>query len=253
MKRALTLTLLLAFGIQISQGQTLEPQHRNTVEAFIKLIKDRNLEVLKTKVSYPLKREQPLPDVKYPSNFASRFDNIFDEGFIAKIVASDIDRDWSAMGWRGLMFDNGQLWLDYDGNLISVNYQSPEEQRMKKLLMQDNKASLHESIRDFQEPMVVIETRKFRVRIDKLADGSFRYASWNVNAPNNAKPDLILQNGQRHFEGSGGNHWYGFRSGDFKYEIWINVLGASETPPANLYVYQREKRIVNHDAQIVRD
>ncbi len=33
------------------------------------------------------------------------------------------------MGYRGIMFLDGELWLDYDGDLEGVNYESKIEQQ----------------------------------------------------------------------------------------------------------------------------
>jgi hypothetical protein len=36
------------------------------------------------------------------------------------IITSDIEKDWTKMGYQGIMLNNGTLWLGEEGNLIAV-------------------------------------------------------------------------------------------------------------------------------------
>jgi len=69
----------------------------------------------------------------------------------------------------------------------------------------------------------------------------------------NEKPDLVMKNGNWIPEGSGGNHAYEFINGNYKYVCYINTLGADETPPATLTVYQNRTKILAQSAQIVKN
>ncbi len=62
------------------------------------------------------------------------------------IISSNINESWSAVGWRGIMFKNGELWIDYDGKIIAVNYQSAFERNKIKKLTEKDKTSLRKSV-----------------------------------------------------------------------------------------------------------
>ena len=64
---------------------------------------------------------------------------------------------------------------------------------------------LHKSLKDFEVLTNIIETEKFKIRIDRLENGSYRYSSWSPNQKMSEKPDLILTKGECFREGTGGN------------------------------------------------
>ena len=94
------------------------------------------------------------------------------------------------------MFNSGDLWLNYDGKLLSVNYQSDFEKDKRIILIEKEKTSIHETLKEFEEPILTIKTKKFKIRIDKMNNGKFRYASWSIDTQMSEKPDLIIKNGQ---------------------------------------------------------
>jgi len=120
----------------------------------------------------------------------------------------------------------------------------------KKDLKTLEKELLHESISDFSVTVFSLKTRKFIVRIDELGDGSYRYAAWNANQNLNEKPSLVLYNGERIFEGSGGNNYIQFKRGDFVYLVRENRLETDETPPFVLNVYQNGSLLVDQAGEL---
>ncbi len=252
MKGYITLIILL---LTFKQGsaQSLEKEGQDVVLTFIELIKNRNLEKLKSQISFPLRRNYPLPDIKNENEFLKRYDEVFDDNLTTMIVSSDLKNDWSVAGWRGIMLNRGTLWLDYDGRLIAVNYHSNIELDNREKLIENDKNSIHKSLNKFEQPVLILETEKFRIRIDELNNGAYRYASWSIDSTMDEKPDLVLETGSREFEGSGGNHRYEFINGNYTYECSINVMGKYEAPPAHLTVYKGEKKILYQPTQIIRN
>ena len=212
--------------------QELSNENQKVIEAFINCIKNENIEQLKNKVVYPLKRENPLPAINNAEEFQKSYDLLFYTSLKDKIIGSDIQDDWSAVGSRGIMFNNGILWLNQEGQLIALNYQSEEEAAIKVGIISKNKLNIHESLRNFANSAYVLHTKKFIVRIDKMADGQYRYASWTANADMTQKPDLVLFNGKMSFDGSGGNHSYQFKNGIYTYEVFVFVIGEDDSPEA---------------------
>ena len=236
-----------------NSAQDLNPKYHKVVKDFIDLIKNNQQEKLFEQISFPFQRRYPLPPIKNSKDFSKRYHEVFDENLKTKILTSDISKDWADVGWRGIMLHNGILWIDYDGSLISINQQSRVEKAKKKKLIEIDKRSIHNSLQEFKNPILILETKKFKVRIDELNDGSFRYASWNIKANMSAKPNIILTDGEMIREGSGGNHRYIFKNRAYRYECVINYLGSADSPPAHLKVYKNEKEILSAPAHTLKD
>ncbi len=52
---------------------------------------------------------------------------------------------------------------------------------------------LHPSLHEFQYLVKIVETDKFRVRIDCIGKDEYRYALWDVNKKMSSQPDLVLE------------------------------------------------------------
>lgn len=56
---------------------------------------------------------------------------LFDEALVGRIAESQ-PSDWDKLGWRGVMLDNGKVWVaDGSRKIIAINYTT---QRVKQLL-----------------------------------------------------------------------------------------------------------------------
>tara|TARA_Y100001933_G_scaffold229764_1_gene246290 strand:- start:193 stop:1833 length:1641 start_codon:yes stop_codon:yes gene_type:complete len=109
---------------------------------------------------------------------------------------------------------------------------------------------IYKELNDFKNHKAFIQTKKFKVLIDQLQDGSYRYASWPKSKTISDEPDLILKGGTVDFQGSSGNHLYTFKNSNYIYTCFINVLG-KKSKDAFLKVTQNEKVIVDHDATFI--
>lgn len=166
------------------------------------------------------------------------------------IANSNINEDWSDAGWRGIMLHNGIVWIDYDGKLITPNYTSDKEKTIEEKWINYEKELLHTDLKDFKETIHTIETDKLIVRIDLLEDGKYRYASWSIDSEISDKPDLVINNGERTLDGSGGNHHFTFTNGQYSYIVFVNFLGTGETPPFNLEVTKNNEVVLNQSAEL---
>ncbi len=249
-KYILIVLFLVASGVRAQDD--LPEMHRQVVIDFVNCFKNNDRDTLADLIIYPLKREYPLPSIKNKEEFFRRYDEVFDAKLVSMIVSSNISKDWSAVGWRGIMLQNGELYLDYDGTLIGVNHQSEAEAKMKDELIAQEKAKLHPSLKEFSEPVCILLTEKYRIRIDDMGDYKYRYSSWKRDAKMSDKPDLILDNGEMFPDGSGGNHYYKFKSRKYVYECGIRVIGEEDALPAYLAIYKNDKEILNEEADLVR-
>ncbi|MGY4384052.1 hypothetical protein ACVWYN_001078 [Pedobacter sp. UYP24] len=251
--KKLSLSFLLALVMFCSFGQDLKPKEQKTVTDFIEKVKQGQKETLATQVSFPLKRQYPLPSINDKQSFLSRYNEVFDEQLIKLIVNSNPSADWSAVGWRGIMLKNGIVWLDYNGQLSAVNYQSVNEKQKRSQLIKQDKASLHYSLSNFKEPILICETSKFKIRVDDMGGQQYRYASWKLNSKKGDKPELIILKGKLTFEGSGGNHKYEFKNSGYVYTLSVWVIGEEGRPAGLLTVYKGKKLILKSNIESIAE
>ena len=242
--------ILICYNLTFVSGQDMTIKNQKIVQKFIETIKTRNKEKICSLVRYPLTREYPIPEVNNKNELLKRFDEVFDTKLLTLIEKSIIKTSWSEMGWRGIMLLDGEIWLDFDGKIIGVNYQSQFEKKKKEELISIQKNSLHESLRNFVRPICLLETSKYRIRIDDMGQDKYRYTSWKLQQNMSEKPEVLLLNGKVEFDGSGGNHSYIFKSGEYTYDCCIVEMGEDGAPPAYLKVTKGEKEIMNQNAKI---
>lgn len=250
MKKLLYIILII-FSVRNAAGQDLKPEYQKFIKSFISNVKSNNKEGVATFISFPLGRDYPIPSVKNKADFLKRYDQIFDATLKNEIIKSNPAKDWSEVGWRGIMLNQGTLWIDTDGKIISINYQSQAEKDLSKKQIASEKAKLHPSIAKFKAPEYILETSKFRIRIDDMGNNNYRYASWSIKQKMSEKPDLVITNGKWIPDGSGGNSYFDFKKGDYLYRCYIIVLGTNDSPPATLTISQNNKKILEQDAIIV--
>ena len=251
--KTIATALLLTMNFLFVSGQEMSKEYQRLVYDFIDCFKSQNKEKLVTKVTFPFEREYPIPTIKNSQEFLNRYREIFDDSLIEMIVKSRPSIDWSDVGWRGIMLLDGQVWLDLKGNLITVNYQSKIEKREQEEIIRREKKILYESVSRFKLPICILETSAFRIRIDDLGEGNYRYASWSLKNKMSDKPDLVIENGEFIPEGSGGNHMYHFKNQDYVYDCSIIVLGDAFSPPALLTLYKAGKEILSQKAKLLRN
>jgi len=221
------------------------------IKNVITLFKEGNIDSISKVVNYPLTREYPIPSVKNGKELKMRFNEIFDKSLTDKISNSKVEQ-WSEIGWRGIMLDNGAVWIDsYEGKIIAVNYQSEFEKNQIQALIEKEREKLHNSLKTFQSPTYKIITKNYLIRIDKLSDYKYRYASWKIGEKESSKPDLIINNGELEFQGSGGNHVITFTNGIYTYKIYRNIIGTDDTPEITLEVEKNEKLILTEDGKLI--
>ena len=212
----------------------------NNIENFINLIKNNDCKGLSKIINYPLARKYPIKSIKNENDFLKNCNVIFDNNFRKKILNSDINNedDWSEVGYKGIMFDNGKIWLDNDGYVISVNYESDIEIEIREKLLLKDKENLYYTLKNYQENVGIYETKKYIFRLDKLENNSFRYSSWEKNSEMSTKPNIVVNNCNLIYSGSGGNHSYTCKNENYYYTIYFNVIGNKNTPPVELKVYK---------------
>ncbi|AZB30719.1 hypothetical protein [Chryseobacterium balustinum] len=253
MKFRLLLLIVLVSQICFSQIEKIDAHKVANINYVIDLFKQKNIEDISQNVNYPLRREYPIPEIKNREQFKQRFTEVFDEVLINNIANSKL-KQWSEMGWRGIMLDNGTIWIDSDeGKIIAVNYQSDFEKKLKENLINKEKENVHVSLKTFESPTYKIKTKNYLIRIDELENKKYRYASWKISKKESSKPDLILNNGELDFQGSGGNHVIIFTNGNYIYKVYRNIIGEESTPDITLEIEENGKIILHQNGILIRE
>lgn len=217
----------IGFGLLKTTQEIIE--QIQIIDVIISIFKTNNKNKIANIISYPLYREFPIPEIKNSQEMISRFEEVFDDAFIRRIATSN-SNDWSRVGWRGVMFDNGELWLNEEGKIAAVNYQTQIEKNRHETFVLRDKNIIHESIKNYIEPILVGITDDYRFRIDlikeqeSIDDLSFRLTVWNRNERMCDKPIAILLGTEDH--GSEQISFYEFKNGEMRYtydEIYFAI------------------------------
>lgn len=235
----------------LSQNSELTKEQIQAIQNLINTFKTKNKSKIAELIYYPLRREYPLKDVKNKGDLIQRFDEIIDNDFMRQISLSKI-KDWSDVGWRGIMFKDGIIWIDEDGKIMSINYQSQKEKQLLVNTIQEDKSHLPKSLQDFVKPVYIIITKNYKIRIDEKSGNNYRYAVWKIKAPK-IEPEIIIEKGVLEFDGSGGNHTITFKNNGFTYIISINEMGTDDTPDATLEIVKQGKTLLTEDGKIIRN
>ncbi len=246
MKYILLIIINLCINIRVS-AQLKSTEHIDAVNEFKKNLKKKNID----DVYFPLKRQFPIPEIKNKNDLLNRFDEVFDEFFIKEIINSNTTKDWSQVGWRGIMFENGYLWLSEVGSLVAVNYQSKAEDLKRKNLIIKDKKRLHASINIYDSPISIFETKTFRIRIDYSEKNGYRYSSWNIKKRMGEKPDLIINNGEMDIQGTMSSEIFIFKNNGFTYQIQDAEEASEGGAEKQFLIFNGEKEIFRQKARSV--
>lgn len=250
-KKAVVLSISKSDTIQESfqNNDKHDPKTRN-IEHLKRLFRQKAVDEISKHIIYPLKRESPIPSVKDAAELKNRFDEIFDEDLINIISGSNTDQ-WSEMGWRGIMLDNGILWINTDGKIIAVNHQSEYEKILVQKLTSEERGGLYPALQqNFKKTVYKFKTENYFIRIDELNSGTYRYACWKKENPESTKPDLVLGNGKIEFDGSGGNHVITFKNNNYEYKVFRNKIASSGIADISLVVEKNGKEILSEDGKL---
>jgi hypothetical protein len=201
----------------------LEKGNEVFVSKFLDSFKKNDRNKISNMIYYPFQRKYPIPPINNKKEFLNRFDEVFDKKTTVLIKNSSL-KDWDEISWRGIALNNGDVWINFEGKVYAIPNLSDVEKSKRKNLIQKEKDSIHKSLRTFQEPIMQFKTKNYFVRIDKIDENKYRYSSWDKSKSQLSKPKLILY-GNINYMGTGGNHEYIFKNGDYIYTCNIIIIG----------------------------
>ena len=231
---------LLLLGTVPVAAQVVSCAHQedgdvSVVNRFISLVRDGDRHRVAEQIRFPLPRRYPLPSISR-GEFIDRYEEVFDNEFV-RIIASSGNAECGRNGPRGLQLHNGLVWFSEDGTISSINYESVLEERERSRLIDLERLELHESLKDYQLPVLEWETCSYRIRVDRV-DGGYRYAAWSVDRFHDSEPDIIVDNGTYSVEGTLGDHGYYFSNGEYKYILFVDTT--STVSAGDLEVYRTQ-------------
>ncbi|MCF8330723.1 MAG: hypothetical protein K9I37_10330 [Crocinitomicaceae bacterium] len=233
--------------------RTLSPKQEKEIKKFILLFKKNETEEIVKRISYPLVRDFPIPAIQNEVEMNTYFDEVFDESLKTEIAKST-PSDWSQVGWRGIMLNQGVVWLSDDATTITgINYRSKKSDERYSKLIEAQKAAVHTSIAEFKRPIFSSITASYMIRIDETTEGVFRYVSWKAGQKQSEKPELVLNKGSVEYSGSGGNCVYIFRSGKYIYRVFRNIMGEGYDKAVTLSVEKEGMVILKEDGDLLSE
>jgi hypothetical protein len=208
MKKWPIVYLLLLVNHRGFSQETLAEEYQQLIRPFIAAIKNNNKPEMVKFIKYPLKRGYILRDIRNETEMLEKFDAVFPKKLLNKIKNSSIENDWRAVGWRGIMFDGGAVWMDYGGAVYVIPL-SDEEIKQQEYFIEQDRASLLPEFRDFAQPRGTFKSETYLIRIDKIDENDYRAILWKNGKRQSDNPDIVLI-GTREVQGSIGNVWYRF-------------------------------------------
>jgi len=203
------------------------------------ILNENKINIAKT-VTYPIYRPYPLKPIYNEEQFLNYYNILFDSEFISNFSDNSNYKNWNQVGWRGLMFNNGDLWLSHHGNIFSINYCSEYEKNLRQIKINNFGKKLNSNIRDFSNPIAFIETQSYYILVDYTNSG-YRYISWNKPREIIDTPNLVVENGNIEQDGQLGNFFMSFNNGTYKYILEGNGrLFQIDI----LYVERNDKKII---------
>ena len=214
--------LLFFFYLSVSslyaQDSGLTTAESHAIRAFVNDIKNGRKELVAKAVSYPLDRKYPLEPIRSEDEFLFHYDEFIDTSVINLLI----DAEWDRYGWRGVSCDSNVLWGEIDENgeftVYSFQLNSIGESRWEESV-ESQRNRLHPSLRDYETPEIMFKSGRYIIRIDRMPDESYRYASWKDGKSISSRPDIIITGGTLDVQGTIHNECYSFRNGDYEYQV----------------------------------
>jgi hypothetical protein len=186
----------------------------------VDILKANDATKLATLIAYPLRRENPLPNIKNAKEFIAYYPILCDEAFRKKLEKYSDNYVVEHHGSYGLVGDafSGDIWLNEEGKITAINYLSAEESRLKEACAAKIQSRVHPSVREWKENVRVGKSNNLTIRVDRTEKG-LRYVSWSKGHSMAEKPDLILFNGVEEAQGTMGGWTWTFKNGNWTYVV----------------------------------
>jgi hypothetical protein len=190
---------------------------RPLVETIVSIFNPLDKAAVARHILYPVSIKYPL-EIRNEAELLEHWDLVFDDELVSKIANSKIS-DWSKVGWRGVMLENGVVWLDEESKkIITTNYTTKKGQQVFDEFTADIKKTLHPSVSEYRKNKMDLVSAKYRLRMDWLDDKVLRFALWESGQDISSKPQVFIESEEWRYDGSCAYFYATFRKDGLKYE-----------------------------------
>ena len=191
MKSFLFTLILLVFGSAVNAQDSLAEGQQESIDYFIELVRNHQVQELADLVNYPLERPNPIPDLQDREDFIRYYPILLGDEFRNRIIKEAGEDVISRSGMMGLL--NGSIWLDVDGRIISIYNASSEELILKEQLEQEVAADLHPSVGEFNSNLYDCDCGEYKVRLDWMVYEEHRLVLWGEGSEVSDEPLMVSE------------------------------------------------------------
>ena len=204
MKR-ISICFIILFILIIGNTYSQENIDYSKIRTIINIIKTNDPTKISEVIRYPLPRDFPLPNILSKEDFIKHYDEIFDDSLINKVSLSDPEKDWQAIGWRGVQFDSGTIWLNSfkDYKITNINYENKKLISIKDHYFNLYKESLPINLQNIESQFFVFNSTNHIINVDIIKKDNYRLL---IRSKDTLKIEIILSNGSFNFDGNIGDY-----------------------------------------------
>ena len=215
---------------------------RDAISQFMRTFRYGARDDLANHIQFPLRREYPIPPIER-DEFLTRYEEVFDQE-ITTFISDSSPRDWRLDAYNILLWDEerriGVSLSPYAIPAAHVRWIASSERergererllQLRNTLRVRERSQLHGSLHEYESPVLEWGTAAYRVRVDRLDNGEYRYAAWPSDGSHSEEPDLVIGGGRHYMaastcgtettrlHGFAGGEVFGFANGEYLYEV----------------------------------
>lgn len=169
----------------------------------------RDIDAISKYIDFSISVAQGVPSIDNREEFMLRHEEIFDDYLLSSIAGSRAS-DWSPVGYRGIMFGNGDLWLSHEGLVYVANYKTRKAMQLHKEAVSRIDKDYYHKLSDHNSIELIWDTDNGIYRVDSMGQDSYRLSWWASSSNTSESPDLLIENRVLTIEGSANIESYSF-------------------------------------------
>lgn len=169
-------------------------------------------------MAYPVGRNKPLPSIKTEQQFLESWDDYFGPASVQRLLNATPGE----FGWRGVQLDNGSVWFS-QGKVSRLNLETATYRKKLKAAISEESKMLTATARNYDALEFECQTAAHHVRVQQHGK-DLRYFAWGRGEKLSGEPQLALRGGRLIPQGTGGNHDYDFKNGEYIYRVEVTHI-----------------------------
>ena len=161
----------------------------------IQCIAENDAEGFASRCHYPVNINSIDKIVDTPEEMVQLFNILFPEDQ-RQLFKNKNENDWEEMGWRGIMYSDGDFWDEnFDGKISAINYSSKETERLEEKKKEMASSCLHPSLqnKDWEITQSYKCDNGIIFRIDYRAkDEKYRFLLFEQGKSFNEIPNYVM-------------------------------------------------------------